>query len=165
MSMPDKLVFVLDCPRVEGLSVRSFELVITASFQRPRNHPLLLIERVESSATSGVIQKGVPDEEVLGELLTLDATSVARGHAEARVQQPRDCLDAVKLAVAIEGEANNVASVLLMPGDTGARIEHRLRRLGEDLVEKCATAREHHPLAQVRAHVEGNAFVGFSSQF
>lgn len=108
-------------------------------------------------APSGV--DGLPDEQVLRELLALDAAAVARDHPEAGVQQPGDRLHRVQLAVAVEREPYDVAGVLLVPGDPGARVDHRLRRLRKHLVQQSAAARQHHPLAQVRAHVQRHALV------
>lgn len=72
-------------------------------------------------------------EQVLGELLALDAAAVARDDGEAGVQQPRDHLHAVQLTVAVEREADDVARVVLVPGHAGARVHQRLVRLREHL--------------------------------
>jgi len=102
-------------------------------------------------APSGV--DGLPDEQVLGELLALDAAAVARDHPEAGVQQSGDRLNRVKLAITVERKPDYVTSVLLMPGDAGSRVDHRLRRLREYLVQEGPSTRQHHPLAQIRTHV------------
>ena len=118
--------------------------------------------RLSLAAASGVIEghEGLPNEQILGELLALNTTAVARRDAESRVQEPRDGLDAVELAVTIKREPYDMSSVLLVPGDTAARLQYRLRRLGEDLVEEGSTAGEHDALAEVRTDVERDAFVG-----
>lgn len=118
---------------------------------------VMVIVVVVRVVPSGV--DGLPDEQVLRELLALDAAAVARDHPEAGVQQPGDRLHRVQLAVAVEREPDDVAGVLLVPGDAGARVDHRLRRLREHLVQQGAPARQHHPLAQVRAHVQRHALV------
>lgn len=58
-------------------------------------------------------------EEILGELLVLDAARVARRgfERESAVEQTRDDLDGVELAVAVEREADDLAALELVPSD------------------------------------------------
>lgn len=100
----------------------------------------------------------LPDEQVLGELLALDAAAVAGAELEAGVEQPRDGLHRVDLAVAVEREADDVARVVV-PGDAGARVQQRLRRLGERLVDDGALAGQHDAFAKVGTDVQRHALV------
>jgi hypothetical protein len=100
----------------------------------------------------------LPEEQVLGELLALDAAAVAAGQLEAGVEQTRDGLHRVDLAVAVEREADDVARVVV-PGDARARVQQRLRSLGERLVDDGALAGQHDALAEVGADVQRHALV------
>jgi hypothetical protein len=117
-----------------------------------------MVERVRSAG------QYLPYEQVLGELLAFDAAPVARRQLEPGVQEPRYHLDRVELAVAVQREADDVVDVLLVPGDAGAGVHHRLVGLGEDLVEQGAVAGEHDALPQVRADVQRHALVHVLAQ-
>jgi len=108
-------------------------------------------------APSGV--DGLPDEQVLRKLLTLDAAAVARDHPEAGVQQSCDRLNRVQFTVAVERKPNDVTCVLLMPRDARTGVYYSLRCFRKYLVQQRPSTRQHHPLAQIGAHVQRHAFV------
>lgn len=98
-------------------------------------------------------------------MLPLDATTIAGGDRETSVQQPGDCLDRVQFAVAVEGEPDDVVSVLLVPRDPRPGVHEGLIRLREDFVEEGAIAREEESLPKVGADVQSNALVGVRAGF
>lgn len=78
------------------------------------HHPragLSLVHGVPSSVD------GLSNEQVFRELLPLHPAAVARHHAKSCVQKPGDGLHGIELAVTVQGESDDVAGVLLVPGD------------------------------------------------
>jgi len=102
------------------------------------------------------------DEQVLGKLLAVYTATRARGHRETGVQQPGDGLNAVELTVSIQWKPDQVSGVHGRPGHrrtSGWRFQRWVARFGEHLVQDCVVTRQHHPLPEVRTHVNRHAFV------
>lgn len=102
------------------------------------------------------------DEQVFGELLAVHAAARAAGHRETGVEQPRDGLHTVELAVPVQRESDQVPGVDGRPGHgraPGRRFQRRVARLREHFVQHSVVAGQHHPFAEIRAHVNGHALV------
>lgn len=101
-----------------------------------------------------------PNEQVLGELLPLNAAPITRRYPKSRIQQPRDGLHRIQLAIAVQWKTDHVTRVLLVPGNPRPGVHQSLTRLREDLIEQCTVTGQHDALAQIRTDMEGDAFVG-----
>lgn len=92
----------------------------------------------------------------------MHAAARARGYCETGVQQSGDGLYAVQLTVPVQRESNQMSGVDRCPGhgrSPGRRVQRRVARLGEHLVEDRVVAGQHHPFAEVWAHVHRHALV------
>lgn len=94
-------------------------------------------------------------QQILGELLAPNAGL----DGEAGVEESGEHLHRVQLAVAVEGEADDLPPVALVPGHSAATRLCRLAGLREELVEQSPFCRQHYAFAKVWRDVQRHYLV------
>lgn len=100
-------------------------------------------------------------QQILGELLPLDPAASAGLHRESRVQEARQDLHRVQLAIPVQWEPNHLATVQLVPRGTAAGIQYGLGRLRKQLVDQRAIGAQHDSFAQIWRDVQRHHLVHF----
>lgn len=139
-----------------GLLLRSFLSELKAISSPIRDAQTLAFRklRMRTLLESTLSHRALAYQQILGELLRLDAAPGAGLHAEARIQQPGQHLDGVELAVSVQRKPYHLPAVKLVPGGTGPRVQDRLVRLGKHLVQDGPLGRDQYALAQVGRDVQ-----------